>query len=158
MIDHFSKLLNPACMKLSLASTQKDAAIEEVARLLDGQPGMTDYQGFYHDLLAREELDTTCFGYEIAVPHGRTTHVSKIMLAVGRSDTGVSYPNSEGKVRLLLVLATPKSAPRAYLSTISEMCRLLHDKENRAALLNAPTPDAFIKIVAAAEEKLRIKI
>jgi len=145
-------------MKLSLASTQKDAAIEEVARLLKGQPGMTNYEGFYRDLLAREKLDTTCFGYEIAVPHGRTTHVSKILLAVGRSDTGISYPNSNGKMRLFLVLGTPKSDPDAYLSTISEMCRLLHDKKNRAALLNAPTPAAFIKAVAAAEKKLRIKI
>ena len=141
-------------MKLALAGTQKDAAIEEVARLLDGQPGMTNFQGFYRDLLAREELDTTCFGYEIAVPHGRTTHVSKIMLAVGRSDAGVAYPNSGEKVRLLFVLGTPKSAPRAYLSTISEMCRLLHDRENRDALLRAPTSDAFIKAVLAAEEKL----
>jgi len=141
-------------MKLSLAGTQKDAAIEETARLLEGQPGMTNFQGFYRDLLAREELDTTCFGYEIAVPHGRTTHVSKIMLAVGRSDTGIAYPNSDGKIRLLFVLGTPKSAPRAYLSTISEMCRLLHDKENRAALLRAPTPEAFIATVIAAEEKM----
>jgi len=142
-------------MNLSLVATQKDAAIEEIARLLDGKPGMTDFQGFYRDLLAREQLDTTCFGYEIAVPHGRTTHVNKIMLAVGRSDTGVAYPNSTEKVRLLFVLGTPKSAPRAYLSTISDMCRLLHDKENRAALLRAPTPEAFIAAVVAAEEKLQ---
>ena len=154
MADRFSKLLNPACMKLSLAGTQKDAAIEEVARLLDGQPGMTDFRGFYRDLLAREELDTTCFGYEIAMPHGRTTHVSKIMLAVGRSDAGIAYPDSNEKMRMLFVLATPKNAPDEYLSAISEMCRLLHIPENRDALLNAPTPDAFIKTVAAAEEKL----
>jgi mannitol/fructose-specific phosphotransferase system IIA component (Ntr-type) len=154
MTERFSKLLNPACIKLALAGERKEAAIEEVARLLDGQPGMTDFQGFYRDLLAREELDTTCFGYEIAVPHGRTTHVSKIMLAIGRSDAGVSYPDSDEKVRLIFVLGTPKSAPDAYLSIISAMCRLLHDRANRDALLRAPTPDAFIKEVVAAEEKL----
>jgi len=142
-------------MKLSLASTHKDAAIEEVARLLDGQPGMTDFDGFYRDLLDREELDTTYIKHEIAVPHGRTTHVSKIMLAVGRSDAGNTYPNTKEKAHLILVLGTPKSASDEYLSTISEMCRLLHIPKNRAALLKAPTPAAFIKVVAAAEKKLR---
>ena len=141
-------------MNLSLASTHKGAAIKEVARLLNGQPGMTDFQGFYRDLLDREELDTTYIKHEIAVPHGRTTYVSKIMLAVGRSKAGVAYPNSKEKAHLFFVLATPKSASDAYLSTISEMCRLLHIPENRDALLKAPTPAAFIKAVAAAEKKL----
>jgi len=141
-------------MKLSLASAQKDAAIEEVARLLDGHPGVTDFQGFYRDLLAREALDTTYLGYDVATPHGRTTHVDRIVIAVGRSEAGIPYSNSGGKARLIFVLGTPKSAPRAYLDLIGSLCRLLHNPENRAAFLNAPTPGAFIEAVAAAEEKV----
>jgi len=153
MTERFSKLLHPACIKLSLDCKQKDAAIEEVARLLDGQPGMTDFQGFYNDLLAREKLDTTYYDNAIAMPHGRTAHVTKIMLAVGRCDAGIAYPNSDGKARLLFVLGTPITWPNAYLGVMRSMCRLLRDEQCRAALLTAPTPAAFIAAVVAAEEK-----
>ena len=154
MAVRLSSLLEPAHISLHLASTKRTAALNEVAKLLEPDPNVADFPGFYNELLARERLDTSCLGNEIALPHARTEHVRKIVIAVGRSATGVHFENSDQNVRLMFVLGTPKSNPGDYLMLVGSLCRLIKDAANREALLAAPTPEAFIATVQALEDKL----
>ncbi len=149
-----SSFLDPRHIKLSLQHTKRTAALNEVAELLEGDPNVANFQGFYDELLARERLDTTCLGNEIALPHARTEHVKKIVIAVGRSDAGVFFENSNQNVRLMFVLGTPKSNPGDYLMLVGSLCRLIKDAPQRQALFAAPTPDAFIATVKELENKL----
>ena len=147
-------LLAPARVVLALQSTKRTAALNEVARLLEGHPAVTNYTGFYNELLARDRLDTTCLGNEIALPHARTEHVSDLVLAIGRSPGGVSFEKDNQTIRLLFVLGTPKSNPMGYLQVVSVLCKIFRDPANRAALLAAKTPEDFVATLAAAEDKL----
>jgi mannitol/fructose-specific phosphotransferase system IIA component (Ntr-type) len=154
MIGKISELLDPTRISLHVRATKRTAALNEVAQLLAGHPDMLNFESFYAELLARDRLDTTCLGNEIALPHARTEHVKAIVLAVGRSDTGVLFENSQENVRLMFMLGTPKTKPGDYLLVVSTLCKLLKDPANRQAFLTAPTPEDFIKAVVAAEEKL----
>lgn len=149
-----SSLLEPARISLHLQSTKRTAALNEVAGLLQTNPNVANFPGFYNELLARERLDTTCLGNEVALPHARTEHVKKIVIAVGRSDTGVHFENGDQNVRLMFVLGTPKSNPGDYLMLVGSLCRLIKDAPNREALLAAPTPEAFIATVKELEDKI----
>lgn len=154
MAGRLSQLLDPSRIVLQVQSTKRTVALNEVARLLDGHPEVTNYQGFYNELLARERLDTTCLGNEIALPHARTEHVQKIVIAVGRSTPGVLFENSNQTVRLMFVLGTPKSNPGDYLQIVSALCKIFKDTANREALMTASTPESFIAVIAAAEDKI----
>ncbi|MBW8781838.1 MAG: PTS sugar transporter subunit IIA [Verrucomicrobia bacterium] len=154
MAGRLSLLLDPSRIVLNVHSTKRTVALNEVARRLDGHPDVTNFQGFYNELLARERLDTTCLGNEIALPHARTEHVQKIVMAVGRSEAGVLFENSNQMVRLLFVLGTPKSNPGDYLQVVSALCKIFKDPANREALMQAATPEAFIQAIISAEEKL----
>ena len=154
MAARVSSLLDPSRIVLQLVSTKRTAALHEVAKLLETHPEIVNFQGFYNELLARERLDTTCIGNEVALPHARTEHVKKIVLAVGRSDPGVLFENSNQTVRLLFVLGTPKSNPGDYLMLVGSLCRLIKADADRAALLAAPTPEAFIATVVELENKI----
>ncbi len=154
MAVRLSKLLDPARITLALRSTKRTAALNEVANLLKGHPDLTDHDGFYQELLARDRLDTTCLGNGIALPHARTEHVKKIVVAVGRSDCGVHFENGNQNVRLLFVLGTPKDNPTDYLVLVGTLCRLIKDEANRAALLTTSTPAAFIAQVIELENRI----
>jgi mannitol/fructose-specific phosphotransferase system IIA component (Ntr-type) len=154
MTGCLTKLLDPACITLSIQSGKRTTAINEVARLLEGRPGIINFQGFYNELLARERLDTTCLGNEIAIPHARTEHVHNIVLAIGRSAGGVHFENCNQTVRLMFVLGTPKSNPGAYLAIVSSLCKLLKESSMREALMAAATPEEFAQILSSAEKKL----
>ena len=154
MAGLLSKLLDPSRIVLSVRSSKRTAALNEVARLLDGHPHVTNYTGFYQELLARDRLDTTCLGNEIALPHARTEHVSDLVLAIGRSPGGVVFEKGDQNVRLLFVLGTPKNNPMAYLQVVSTLCKIFKHAANREALLQADSPEAFVAVLATAEEKL----
>ena len=147
-----SQLLDPQRINLQVRSGRRTTALNEVARLLEGHPDMRNFQGFYQELLARERIDATCLGNEIALPHARTEHVGAIVVAVGRSDAGVLFENANENVRLMFVLGTPKTNPGDYLQVVSSLCRLLKEPAHREALLQAATAEEFIQAVAQAEQ------
>jgi mannitol/fructose-specific phosphotransferase system IIA component (Ntr-type) len=153
MAGRLTALLHPSRIRLHVQASKRTVAINEVARLLDGHPEVTNFQGFYNELLARERLDTTCLGNEVALPHARTEHVQSIVLAVGRSDNGILFETSNQTVRLMFVLGTPKSNPGDYLQVVSALCKLLKDPANRDALMQATTPEEFIAVVRGVEER-----
>lgn len=154
MAGRLSSLLDPTRITLNVTSAKRTTALNEVARLLDGHAGVTNFQGFYNELLARERLDTTCLGNEIALPHARTEHVTEIVIAVGRSEAGVHFENGNQNVRLMFVLGTPKSNPGDYLQVVSALCKILKEASNREALLQATTPRDFIAAIVAAEDRI----
>lgn len=154
MATRLSSLLAPERIQLAVQSPKRTVALQEVAKLLESDPNMANFQGFYNELLARERLDTTCLGNEVALPHARTEHVKKIVLAVGRSTTGVHFENSNQNVKLMFVLGTPKNNPTDYLILVGALCRLIKDESSRSALLAAPTPTDFIATVIELENRI----
>ncbi|MBI5769120.1 MAG: PTS sugar transporter subunit IIA [Verrucomicrobia bacterium] len=154
MAGKISSLLHPSRIVLHLAVTKRTAALHDTARLLDGHPDVANYAGFYDELLARDRLDTTSLGNGIALPHARTEHVKKIVVAVGRCDAGIPFDDKGEIVKLFFVLGTPKTKPGDYLAVVSALCKLLRDPADRASFLTAPTPEAFIAAIAAVETRL----
>ena len=154
MAGKITSLLAPSRIALHVHSTKRTAALNEVAHLLDGHPDVVNFAGFYEELLARDRLDTTCLGNAIALPHARTEHVKRIVVAVGRSDSGINFDDKGEIVRLFFVLGTPKSKPGDYLAVVSALCKILKDPADRARFLHAPTPEAFIAAIADAEARL----
>lgn len=155
MAGKISSLLDPSRIALNLQSTQRTAALNEVAKLLSTHPAVTNFDGFYRELLARDRLETTCIGHGVSLPHARTEHVKSIALAVGRStSTIVCGESPDEQVRLMFMLGTPKTNPADYLAVVSALCKLLKHEVNRTAFLTAATPEEFIAAVAAAETSL----
>jgi mannitol/fructose-specific phosphotransferase system IIA component (Ntr-type) len=149
-----SQLLDPARIVLELQATRRTSAINEVARRLEGLPQITNYVSFYNALLARERLDTTCIGNEVALPHARTEHATEIIMAAGRSTIGIPFENCNQTVRLMFVLATPKARAGDYLAVVGALCRLLKNPAVRGGLMEATTPEAFLSVIADAEMRV----
>ena len=100
MSGKITSLLDPARIVLRLESQERTAALNEVARLLEGHPDVTNFPGFYDELLARDRLDTTCLGNAVALPHARTGYVKKIVMAVGRDAADVALTTNFGRAAL----------------------------------------------------------
>lgn len=154
MAGKITSLLDPTRILLHVQSTKRTAALNEIARQLEGHPDVTNYQGFYDELLARDRLDTTSLGNGVALPHARTEHVKKIVMAVGRSDAGIPFEANGEIVKLFFVLGTPKTKPGDYLAVVSTLCKLLRDPSDRMALLSATTPEGFITSIRNIEARL----
>jgi mannitol/fructose-specific phosphotransferase system IIA component (Ntr-type) len=146
-----SSLLKSDQIKLELDQAKRCNAINEVAQLLQHNPNVTNFAGFYEELLARERIESTCLGNEIAFPHARTDSLKGMVLAVGRSTGGVWFENSSQNVKLIFVIGTPKRMVTDYLSVVGGLARLLKDAATREQLLTVQGVDEFIATLTKAE-------
>jgi len=154
MNARISPLLSPEFITLDLQATTHEAALREAASPLRTHPDVGGFEHFFEQVIERERLDSTYLGNSVALPHARTAHVKRVVLAVARSAAGLHFDNCDSAVHLLFVLGTPPSSPGDYLRVVSTLCKILATAENRAALLTAPTPEAFIAAIATAETAL----
>lgn len=145
-------LLNVATMKLNLQATRKDAALREVAELLQQNNCVANFEAFFQEILEREHVSNTALGHDVAIPHARTEQCTDILIAVGRSEGGIDFEaKDDHPVRLIFLIGTPKQMVTDYLRVVGNLARLLRQEQVRQQLLDAPDPAAFIKAIENAE-------
>jgi mannitol/fructose-specific phosphotransferase system IIA component (Ntr-type) len=147
-----SQLLKPEQIKLNLESGKRTGAIHEVALLLQSNPNMVQFQGFYDELLARERVESTCLGNEIAFPHARTDHLKGMVLAVGRSTPGILFETCNQTVRLIFVIGVPRRMATDYLTVVGSLARILKEVWVRQKLMEVTTPEEFIAVISEVEK------
>jgi mannitol/fructose-specific phosphotransferase system IIA component (Ntr-type) len=88
----------------------------------------------------REELMGTGIGYSIAIPHSRIAGLTKPVLTVGRSLSGVHWDSPDGiPVQLVFLLLTPTQDDSLQLQTIATLARALSSETVRHRLTHAAT-------------------
>ncbi len=145
-------LLRPERIKLDLQAHDKRNALREVAQLLADGSCVGNFDTFFHEILERERVSNTALGHDVAIPHARTEQCADILIAVGRSTTGIDFEAKDSQlVRLIFLIGTPKQMVTDYLRVVGNLARLLRQDDLRQQLLEAADPAAFIRIIEAAE-------
>ena len=100
-------------------------------------------------LQQRERLGSTGIGKGIAIPHGRSTSASGILIAFGKSEEGIDYDSIDGKpVHLVfMIIAPPQDENNMYLPILGKMVEILNKTKNRNHLLKAESFEDFINII-----------
>jgi PTS system nitrogen regulatory IIA component len=132
---------------LHLRSEKKESAIRELAQLMEGAPAIGDLKRFIEDVFERERLGSTGIGDEIAVPHARTDAVNQLIIAIGRSKSGVECESPDGKkVKLFFLMGTPQGSVSHYLHILAQLTRLLKHSTLKEKLLEAQDRNSFITL------------
>jgi len=97
----------------------------------------------------REQLGSTGIGHGIAIPHGRTTAASEVMIAFGCSKSGVDWQAMDGKpVHLVfMVLAPPQELNNRYLPILGRLVEVLSEAHHRDKFHSVSTYSDFINLL-----------
>lgn len=79
--------------------------------------------------------------------HGRSEHVTELVMAAGRSNSGIPLPGKEGKVDLIFVTAIPSTLNNEYLRILGAISRVCRNRNALADLMRASTPALFLNIL-----------
>lgn len=146
-----TELLSAERVRVPLAARTKDAALEELVGVLHQSGAVADPQAVLRAVRQREEQLSTGIGGGVAIPHGKADGVRGLAMAAGVSAEPVDFSALDGQpVRLFFLLVGPESAAGAHVKALSRIARLVRG-EIRARLLQAPSPEAFMDVVAQAE-------
>lgn len=149
MSETIEDLINPSLIAVDLSATERRAAIEELAKLLETDGRVRDVPTYVDAVWAREE-ETGGTGMEsgIAIPHAKSTSVLRPSVAFGRSAEGVDFGAEDGtKADLIFLIAAPEGADDLHVRVLSRLARRLVHEEFRTALRGAESPEAVFRIV-----------
>jgi mannitol/fructose-specific phosphotransferase system IIA component (Ntr-type) len=139
------QLLDPRHVALELQSGAAGEAIREIVALLRESGELNKPEQFYDAVMEREEQSSTVAEGGVAFPHARTDLVDQIVLGIGPSGAGLTFPGREDLVHLIFVIAVPQRMVNDYLVCVGALARLLKNEETRQGLMAASTPAEFFE-------------
>jgi mannitol/fructose-specific phosphotransferase system IIA component (Ntr-type) len=145
-------LLTTARVKVPLGSRTKGEVLRELVELVAADNADADLEAILASVREREDVLSTGIGGGIAIPHGKTPHVSRLTLVAGVASEGIDFDALDGKpVQLFFLLIGPESASGAHVKTLSRLSRLLRRDDLRDQLANAQSADAFVHVIRSSE-------
>src|SRR5713101_4420763 len=92
----------------------------------------------------RETSMSTGIGFGIGIPHASTDLIYEVVGSFGRSRQGVNFDALDNQpVQLVMLFLVPQGQFQKHLHTLADIAKLLHKKEFRQALLEAPDAKAI---------------
>lgn len=145
-------LLSKDAIKLNGIANSKQDAINKLVDLMAKNGNLTDKEKYTQVVLKREEEGSTGIGEGIAIPHGKTDAVLKPGLSAMVINDGVEFDSLDGQpAKLLFLIAAPNTKDNVHLDVLSRLSTLLMDTEFRKSLMEAKTPEEFLRYIDIAE-------
>ena len=138
------------------AQQSKEEVIRELVGLLmnAGSIKAKDVHRLVQTLMKRESLGSTGIGQGVAIPHGKSDCVTKLVAAFGISRSGVQFDSLDGEpVSLLFLLVAPEDSAGPHLKALARISRLLKDKHFRNSLRAARDEKTLVKIIHEEDER-----
>ncbi len=133
---------------IDLKGKDKKSVIRELVQVLYENKKVKNIEEAVKSVLDREKVGSTGIGSGVAIPHGRTNVVDKLVGALGISHEGVDFESLDGEpAHFIFLILSPLDATGDYLRAISRVSRFFKDRFFREALKNASTVDEVIKII-----------
>ncbi|HBQ1704204.1 TPA: PTS sugar transporter subunit IIA [Klebsiella pneumoniae] len=143
-----STVLNVKNIKLNMTARTKEEVIEELTDLLIQDGAVTNKEDFIRDVWLREELGSTGFENHIAIPHGKSSGVSRTALAIGRTQHAIPWETMDGSdVRCVILFAVCLVDQNAtHIRLLAQVSESLADEDIIAKLLVESDPHKIIAL------------
>ncbi|ULJ00750.1 PTS sugar transporter subunit IIA [Klebsiella pneumoniae] len=143
-----STVLNVKNIKLNMTARTKEEVIEELTDLLIEDGAVTNKEDFIRDVWLREELGSTGFENHIAIPHGKSSGVSRTALAIGRTQHAIPWETMDGSdVRCVILFAVCLVDQNAtHIRLLAQVSGSLADEDIIAKLLVESDPHKIIAL------------
>lgn len=141
-------MLNVKNIKLNMTARTKEEVIEELTDLLIQDGAVTNKEDFIRDVWLREELGSTGFENHIAIPHGKSSGVSRTALAIGRTQHAIPWETMNGSdVRCVILFAVCLVDQNAtHIRLLAQVSGSLADEDIIAKLLVESDPHKIIAL------------
>lgn len=145
-----SEILSEDIVDLNLKGTTKDEILRELSQHLYDNGYISDIEQFVKDIYVRESLGITGLGNHIAIPHGKSSVVKKITIAIGRTDHYVeweSYDEQPVNLFFLFCVSDDEGFAQNHLRLLAELAGKIGKDSLCDALQKAKTPAEVIELL-----------
>ena len=137
------EILDDRVIGLNMDAKNKDEVIRHLAGLLKNAGYIEDLEGY-----VRESEGITGIGGHVAIPHGKSDHVDRVGIAVGRTRDMIDWESYDGEPsRLFFLFAVPADSDGAkdHLRLIAELAGKLGNDNTMRRLQTAASYDDLLE-------------
>jgi len=136
-----------------LASTSKEGVLRELVRAIAQVEKQVDENRLMEILLERESLGSTGIGEGVAIPHGKSKEVKRLLASFGRSLAGMDFQAMDGKpTHLFFLLVAPENSAGTHLKALARISRLMKDNVFRKRLMEVNSGEEIYSLFSAEDE------
>lgn len=147
-------ILKTSAVKIDLQSTEKEDILKELVAQIGDE--IKDQKKILKILVERESLGSTGIGQGIAVPHGKTEDIGKLVAALGISKKGVDFNSLDGEpVYIFFLLIAPKASAGPHLKALARISRILRDASFCDVLRKSKDVETVYRLIIKEDEKAK---
>ena len=126
---------------LDAECTSKREVIEMMAKKITDEGIAENYEEYLDSLLKREEISATAVGYDVGLPHGKSTTVKRAAVAFARLKNPVLWSEEEDEyAKMVFMLAIPdREKGTTHINILVDLSKKILDDDFRAGLEKAAT-------------------
>ena len=125
----------------------KEEIIDELLEQLNNTGVINDLDAARETVLKREESMSTGMQFGVAIPHGRTDGVKKLVATIGLKPEGVDFQSMDGEPSTIFVLAlSPKSSSAPHMQFMAMISNAL-DESGREKLLQCANSKEMFQVL-----------
>lgn len=143
-------ILSPQQVLADMKASNRWEAIDElITQLIESSRiKPEDREAITAVVKKRENSMSTGIGFGIGIPHASTDLIYEVVGAFGRSKKGINFDALDNQpVSLVMLFLVPQGQFQKHLHTLAKIAKLLHKKEFRQSLEDAPNAAAMYEII-----------
>ena len=135
-------------IKINYYALDKKSCIQEMAEFLFEKGVITSLDTFLEAIFERENLMSTGIGRGVAIPHARSSVVTKLKIALYTLENELEYNSIDGEpVKIIFMIAVPESMKQEYMKVLSLISNFCKEEENRKKLINSKSEKEAMEIL-----------
>lgn len=147
---NLKKLLSEDTIIFNLKGTTKEEIIREMVDLLVERGRIKDREEALRVVLEREQKMSTGMQHGIAIPHGKTDTVDKLVTAMGLKKEGVDFGSMDGKPSTIFIMTISSiSRTGPHIQFLSEISQVLNDPDKRERILQAQNAAQVLEVLTS---------
>jgi nitrogen PTS system EIIA component len=147
-------ILNKDSIISNLIGTNKEEVLREVTDFVQNQGLIKDKEALLNTLIEREKLGSTGIGENVAIPHGKSDEVSKIITIFARSATGVDFQALDQKpVHFLCMVIAPSNSTGQHLKALARISRIFKNQNLRDDILKLQDASQIFSLLLEEDSK-----
>ena len=146
-------ILSPESTTVDLKGETKEEIIAELVDSLAVGDAISDRDKVLQAVLEREKIMSTGIGDGIAIPHGKSDSVVKLVAALGTQRRGVDFEALDGEpAYVFFLLVSPANVSGPHIKALARISRLLKNDEFKKKLISASSSAEIIAAIKSEEE------
>ena len=144
---NLKKLLSEKNVFLTLSGNSKDEIIKEMIHNLAISGLITDEKSALQAVIHREQKMSTGMEGGVAIPHGKTDSVDRLIPALALKKEGIDFDSIDKQPSYIFIMTiSPARASGPHIQFLAEITGLLKNPAKRKELLAANTWEEVVSV------------